>query len=160
MLFSTVAREGDDRSTGISFEAMSRVGMGERARPLLRWRSICLPAGWGRRGDDRRAIIAGNCVRQRPGCEPGTGGPTTGVAAEVCHPELRSGRREVERTAVVDADGAYVARDDVLERRVACGTRTQHRRAGSIDVNVLEMDVRDRIQILHGEVRDDHQRVV
>jgi hypothetical protein len=103
-LFSTVApREGDDRSAGISFEDMRRIGMRGRAKPLPRWRSICLPAGWRRRWDDSRPIIAGNCVRQLPRREPGTGGPATRVAAEVCHPELRSGRREVERAAVVAA---------------------------------------------------------
>src|SRR5260370_42602554 len=106
MLFSTLAREGDDRSTGISFEAMRRVGMGGRAKPLPRWRSICLPAGWRRRRDSRRPIIAGNCVRQLPGGEPGTGGPATRVAAEGGDLELRARGRERARATDVDGRGA------------------------------------------------------
>src|SRR5207244_824910 len=129
-------------------------------RPSPRSRSNRLPGGGWRRGDDRRPIVAGNRVRQLPRCEPGTGGPASGVAAEVGHLELRARRREVEGAAVVDADGTDVARDDVLERRVPGGTRTQHRRARSVDVDVLEMDVRDGVEILHWEVGNDQDRVV
>src|SRR5436190_21059982 len=88
---------------------------GEGGRPSPRSRSNRLLGGGWRRGDDRRLIVAGDRVRQLPRCEPRTGGPASGVAAEVGHLELRARRREVEGAAVVDADGTDVARHGVLE---------------------------------------------
>src|SRR5207237_4049590 len=90
-------------------------------RPSPRSRSNRLPGGGWRRGDDRRPIVAGDRVRQLPRCEPGTGGPASGVAAEVGHLELRARRREVEGAAAVDDYRNDGARDAVLSARVPGG---------------------------------------
>ncbi len=66
----------------------------------------------------------------------------------------------MEGATVVDADSTDVARDNVLERRVSGGARTQHRRARSVNMDVLEMDVRDGVEILHREVGNEQDRVV
>src|SRR5579859_2402426 len=66
----------------------------------------------------------------------------------------------MERTAVVDADGAYIPCLYVLEGRRAGAAGADHRRPGAVDLDVPEVDIRDRVQVLHAEVGDQHDRVV
>ena len=97
--------------------------------------------GRGRRWrHDRRAVVAGDRVRELPRAIHGPGRPAAVVAAQVDHRELRAARREVERAAVVDADRPDVPGVDVLERRAAGHPGAQHRGAGAVDADVPEMD--------------------
>src|SRR6185503_7286693 len=114
-----------------------------------------LPAGWGRGWDDRRAVVAGDRVGQLPGGEP-----AAVVAAEVGQRELGAGRGEVERAAVVDADGADVAGVHILEARGSGRAGADRRGAGAVDPDVRDVHVRDRVEVLHREVADQHDRVV
>src|SRR4030081_956106 len=91
----------------------SRIWMSVRPRDAVG--DLRLPVGGWWRRDDWWPIIAGNRVRQLPGGDPRPRGPAARVAAAVGHRELRAPRREVEGAAVVDADGADVAGDDVSE---------------------------------------------
>src|SRR5580704_1566411 len=112
-----------------------------------------------RRRDDRRTIVAGDGVRQLPRGEPGPGGAASRVAAQVGQRELRPRRGEVEGPAVVDAHRADVTGLDVLEGRGSGAAGADHRGAGAVDLDVPEMNVGDRIQVLYREVRDQHDRV-
>jgi len=60
--------------------------------------------GW----NNRWTVVAVIVIGQFPGGQPGSGSPAAIVAAEVDQRELRPGRREVERAAVIDANGADV----------------------------------------------------
>src|SRR5580692_4875868 len=71
--------------------------------------------------NDRWTVVASNRIGQFPRSQPGSGSTAAIVAAEIDQRELRPGRSEVERTAVIDANGAYVAGVYVLE-----GCRTGH----------------------------------
>src|SRR4051794_20951716 len=103
-----------------------------------------LPGGGGGRRDDRWTVVAGDRVGQHP-----RGEPAAVVAAEVGHRELAAGGGEVEPAAVVDADRADVAGVDVLEGRVAADTGAEDAGARTVDLDVLEVDVGDRVQVLH-----------
>src|ERR1700676_1621761 len=71
--------------------------------------------------NDRRTVVASNSIGQFPRGQPGSGSAATIVAAEIDQRELRPGRSEVERTAIIDANGAYVAGAHVLK-----GCQTAH----------------------------------
>src|SRR5437588_10771455 len=64
-------------------------------RPSPRPRSHRLPGGGWRRGDDRRRIVAGDRVPQVPRCVLRTGGPASGVDAEVGRLELSARGRDL-----------------------------------------------------------------
>jgi len=110
--------------------------------------------------NDRWTVVASNSIGQFPRGQPGSGSAAANVAAEIDQRELRPGRSEVERTAVIDANGAYVAGVHVLE-----GCRTghpcaDHRGARAVNAVILEVHVRDRVQVFYGEIADQHDRVV
>src|SRR5246127_953744 len=110
--------------------------------------------------NDRWTVVASNSIGQFPRGQPGSGSAAAIVAAEIDQRELRPGRSEVERTAVIDANGAYVAGVHVLE-----GCRTgppcaDHRGACAVNPVIFEVHVRDRVQVFYGEIADQHDRVV
>src|SRR5262249_41940771 len=102
-----------------------------------------LPRRRSRRYDYRRTVIAGDRVRQLPGRHPGPGRAATVIATQIRHRELGTGRREMERTAIVDSDRTDVAHVHVLERCATGNTCAEHRCSGAVNVDVLEVDVRD-----------------
>src|ERR1700721_1866545 len=91
---------------------------GESGLHRTSFRCVLLGRNPGRRRwwwNDRWTVVASNSIGQFPRGQPGSGSAAAIVAAEIDQRELRPGRSEVERTAVIDANGAYVAGVYVLE---------------------------------------------
>src|SRR5689334_12602706 len=114
-----------------------------------------LPGTGGGRCDDRGTVVTGDRVGEHPRREP-----ATVVATQVGHRELAAGGGEVEPAAVVDADRADVAGVDVLKGGGAADAGAEHTRTRAVDLDVLEVHVGDRVEVLHRPVRDLHDRVV
>src|SRR6202021_112215 len=136
---------------------------GESGLHRTSFRCVLLGRNPGRRRwwwNDRWTVVASNSIGQFPRGQPGSGSAAANVAAEIDQRELRPGRREGGRTAVIDANGAYVAGLHVLE-----GCRTghpcaDHRGARAVNPVIFEVHVRDRVQVFYGEIADQHDRVV
>jgi hypothetical protein len=62
----------------------------------------------------------------------------------------------MERTAVIDANGAYVAGVHVLEGRRTGHPCADHRGARPVNPVILEVHIRDRVKVFYGEITAQH----
>src|ERR1700686_2312025 len=81
--------------------------------------------------NDRWTVVASNSIGQFPRGQPGSGSAAAIVAAEIDQRELRPGH--------------------------PCA---DHRGARAVNPVILEVHVRDRVQVFYGEIADQHDRVV